>query len=108
VEDNLRRWGDLSVCSLRPGLFRDTLPALDEPVALAFVDVDLASSTRDCLTHLWPRLVRGGALFSHDGHLPLVRAVFEDRDLWARLGGPPARIDGLGARRLVRLVKGQT
>lgn len=106
LERNLRRLGSRRVCSIHPGRFADTLPALDEDVAIAFVDVDLAASTRTCLRHLWPRLVPGGILFSHDGHLPLVRAVLRDEELFDRLGGAPVRVVGLGERRLVRLEKG--
>ncbi|MEC7522438.1 MAG: TylF/MycF/NovP-related O-methyltransferase [Myxococcota bacterium] len=103
----LARFGAPAVCEVIAGRFADTLPRERGPVAVAFVDVDLAASTRDCLRGIWPRLSPGGALFSHDGHLPLVRAVLADPDTWRPLGGPPARVVGLGRRRLVRLEKGE-
>ena len=42
------------------GWFADTLTDanLPRPVALAFPDVDIVASVRDCLTALWPRLSR--------------------------------------------------
>lgn len=105
VCDNVGRFGELDVCEMRAGWFEDTLPAFDEPVAVGFIDVDLASSTRTCLAHLYPRLIPGGVLFSHDGHLPLCIDVLRDRQFWARVPGPPPIITGLGAEKLVSIRK---
>lgn len=105
VCDNVGRWGVLDVCDMRPGWFEDTLPAFDEPVAVGFIDVDLASSTRTCLEHLYPRLIPGGVLFSHDGHLPLCIDVLRDSRIWAAIPGPPPIITGLGAEKLVSIRK---
>jgi hypothetical protein len=68
VKANIERLGDLTVTSSYKGWFKDTLTATNiiEPIALAFTDVDLAGSVRDCLVGLWPRLSDGGVLFSHD------------------------------------------
>jgi O-methyltransferase len=75
-------------------------------VAAAYVDVDLASSTRTCLRHLYPLLVPGGALFSHDGHLPLVQEVLTDDAFWRdEVGWPRRPIEGLGERKLVVIRK---
>jgi len=81
------------------------MPAFRQPIAIGFVDVDLAASTRTCLQHLYPRLIPGGVLFSHDGHLPLCIDVLRDRNLWRRIGGPPPEITGLGTTKLVRIRK---
>jgi O-methyltransferase len=105
VCDNVGLWGVIDVCDMRPGWFEDTLPAFDEPVAVGFIDVDLASSTRTCLAHLYPRLIPGGTLFSHDGHLPLCIDVLRDPRFWARVPGPPPIITGLGAEKLVSIRK---
>ena len=105
VSDNVARWGELDVCEMKPGWFADTMPAFSQPVAVGFVDVDLASSTRTCLEHLYPRLIPGGVLFSHDGHLPLCIDVLRDQSLWERIGGPPPIITGLGTEKLVTIRK---
>src|SRR6185369_11582042 len=81
VSDNVARWGELEVCEMRPGWFEDTLPTFRDPIAVGFIDVDLASSTRTCLENLYPRLIPGGVLFSHDGHLPLCIDVLGDGPL---------------------------
>jgi len=105
VVDNVARWGEPDVCEMNPGWFEDTMPAFRQPIAIGFVDVDLAASTRTCLQHLYPRLIPGGVLFSHDGHLPLCIDVLRDRNLWRRIGGPPPEITGLGTTKLVRIRK---
>lgn len=104
VRHALARFGAEEVCELVPGWLEDTLPRLEGPVAVAFVDVDLEASERVCLRSLYPRLSSGGALFSHDGHLPAIRALLADRELWAEIGAaPPPAVHGLGRRRLVRV-----
>ena len=105
VSDNVRRWGELDVCEMVPGWFENTMPAFKEPVAVGFIDVDLASSTRTCLSHLYPLLISGGVLFSHDGHLPLCIEVLGDAKMWERIGGPKPIITGLGIRKLVSIRK---
>ncbi len=82
VKRTVSRYGDAQHCRFVKGWFRETMPGFKEPVAAALVDVDLASSTRTCLSHLYPLLVPGGVLVSHDGHLPLVRQAFEDDTFW--------------------------
>lgn len=66
VQENIRRWGSLDVCSFVPGLFAQTLPQLNVEPAVVFVDVDYVSSATDCLKYLWPRLVSGGYFFTHE------------------------------------------
>jgi O-methyltransferase len=105
VTDNVRRYGEVDVCEFRKGWFDDTMPQFAEPIAAAFLDVDLAASTRTCLENLYPLLVPGGVIFSHDGHLPLCIDVFRDESMWRRIGGPPPVIDGLGTRKLISIVK---
>jgi O-methyltransferase len=102
VTSNVRRYGDPSVCRFVKGFFDDTLPHFCQPVIAAYLDVDLASSTRTCLKHLWPLLVPGGILFSQDGHLPLVLKVFDDDDFWKReLKTSKPRIHGFGTSQLI-------
>jgi O-methyltransferase len=90
---------------MKPGWFEDTMPSFTDAVAVGFIDVDLASSTRTCLEHLYPRLIPGGVLFSHDGHLPLCIEVIRDQALWRRIGGPAPTISGLRTQKLVAIRK---
>jgi O-methyltransferase len=105
VSDNVERWGELSACEMVPGWFDDTMPSFHRQIAVGFIDVDLASSTRTCLEHLYPCLIPGGVLFSHDGHLPLCIEVLRDRAMWERIGGPPPIMTGLGTDKLVAIQK---
>jgi O-methyltransferase len=84
-----------------PGWFADTMPGFGEPVAGAYLDVDLAASTRTCLDALWPLLSDRGVVVSQDGHLPLVVAEF--RAWLGRAAPQPSRVEGLGVRQMVRI-----
>ncbi len=106
VEANVRRYGEFEVCRLVRGWFEQTMPAFREPIALAFLDVDLAQSTRTCLKTLWPVLSPGGVLYSQDGDFPLVIDVFADSSFWEEeVGCARPEIEGLGKRKLLRLRK---
>jgi hypothetical protein len=68
VRENFRRYGllDEQVRFLE-GWFRDTLPAAPiTRLALLRLDGDLYESTIDALTHLYPKLERGGFLIVDD------------------------------------------
>jgi O-methyltransferase len=102
VTNNVRQFGDIGVCRFVKGFFDQTLPSFQESVALAYLDVDLASSTVTCLRYLWPRLTPGGIIVSQDGHLPLVLRVFNDDEFWAReLGTAKPEIHGFGKSKLI-------
>src|SRR5207244_1008155 len=78
VSDNVSRFGKIGSCRFVPGWFEATLTDFQVPVSAIYLDVDLAASTRTCLKYLYPLLEPGGILYSQDGHIPLVIAVFED------------------------------
>ncbi len=105
VRANVERHGEIDCCRFIPGWFDDTMPGFHQPIVAAFVDVDLASSTRTCLRHLYPLLVPGGFLFSHDGHLPLCLEVFNDEALWSSLGVKKPPIEGLGRKKFLCIRK---
>lgn len=106
VRGNVTRFGAIDVCRFVKGWFDDTMPGFHEPVAVAYIDVDLESSTRTCIRHLYPLLVEGGVLFSQDGHLPWVIGLLRDESFWRdQIGCPPPRMDGLGTRKLVAVHK---
>ncbi len=100
VKDNVSQYGSIGTCHFVKGWFEDTMPGFHEPVALAYLDVDLASSTRTCLKYLYPLLSPGGAIYSQDGDFPLVVEVFRDEKFWLEEVGcsavPP--IEGLGEK----------
>jgi len=98
VTDNVRKHGVLERCTFRKGWFADTLPGHEEPVALAFLDVDYQASIHDCLVHLWPHLIEQGYLFTDDyTHLDLC-AVFYSEEFWQReFGSKPPGLIGAGS-----------
>ena len=96
VKRNLSKWGDVSVCDFVPGLFAETLHQLRGPIAFGFLDVDLASSTRDCLRHIWPLLVDQGCIYTDDSCEMDVVAIWFDRDFWEEMGSGAPGYTGSG------------
>jgi O-methyltransferase len=96
VRSNITRYGAIDRCSFVPGYFSDTLQKLTEPIAVAFCDVDLADSLRDCLKNLWPRLVDGGVLFTHEAIQREIFSIFNDQSWWERElnCAPPGLVGG--------------
>ncbi len=107
VKSNISKYGKLQCCKFIEGWFDDTLPTFNEPVAAAYLDVDLASSTRTCLKYLYPLLQNGCALYSQDGHLPLVLDVFNNDEFWRQeVGFHKPVVQGFGKSKLIKVVKG--
>jgi O-methyltransferase len=106
VKANVTKYGRIGSCRFIEGWLEDTLPQFTERVCAAYLDVDLASSTRACLKYLYPLLEPGGVLFSQDGHLPLVIEVLDDNNFWSNeVGYDKPRIHGLRKQKLIRIVK---
>lgn len=106
VRENVRRFGKIDRCRFMEGWFDSTMPEFKKSVSAAFLDVDLASSTRTCLKYLYPLLETGGVLYSHDGDLPLVTEVYNDSVFWLKeVGCEKPLIKGLGKTKLIKVIK---
>ncbi len=66
VKSNIKRYGAIECCEFIKGWFKDTLPKLDSPVLLAFIDVDLEASLHTCVRYIWPYLVNQGYIFTDE------------------------------------------
>jgi O-methyltransferase len=98
VRRNVDRWGRMDRCRFHPGYFEDTLPGFRQACVLAFIDVDLRGSAETCLEHLWPRLVPGGRLYTHEAQELHMAALFFDDAWWQRaLGEPSPGLAGAGS-----------
>lgn len=105
VKSNVAKYGALEVCEFVRGWFDQTMSNLKDPVVVAFVDVDLRDSLETCLNFIYPKLVPGGVIFSHDGHLPICVDLMKDASFWKRFNEPAPEFDGLGTRKLVKIRK---
>lgn len=63
VKQNIERYGAIEVCEFAKGWFDQTLPSLDQPILLAFIDVDLELSLETCVRYIWPNLTDKGYIF---------------------------------------------
>lgn len=106
VKSNVEKYGEIEVCRFIKGWFKDTLPDFSDKICAAFLDVDLSSSTRTCLKYLYPLIIPGGILYSHDGDFAPVIAVYGDDEFWKKeVGCPRPFIEGLGKKKILRIVK---
>ncbi|WP_319434744.1 TylF/MycF/NovP-related O-methyltransferase [Mycobacterium sp. RTGN5] len=83
VRRNLERFGAVNRCEFIQGWFDDTLPALDEPVLLAFIDVDLEASLDTCVRYIWPHLVDDGFIFIDEAADTDYCALFYSERWWS-------------------------
>ena len=90
VRENVRRYGDLSVCRFHKGWFDDTLSDFSAPCVTAFVDVDLRTSLETCVKAIWPLMADGGALFVHEARHHEIASLFFDDDWWEQTLGTRA------------------
>ncbi|MCO8244176.1 MULTISPECIES: TylF/MycF/NovP-related O-methyltransferase [unclassified Haladaptatus] len=98
VQENIARYGDISVCRFHPGYFDRSMPSFEEPCALVFLDVGLRESAETCLEHLWPLLVSGGYCFTHDVKHMEISTLFFDADWWREtLDREPPGLVGAGS-----------
>lgn len=63
VKQNITKYGAIECCEFNEGWFEDTLPTLDKPVLLAFLDVDLELSLETCVRNIWNNLTDKGYIF---------------------------------------------
>ena len=84
VQENIKRFGELSVCQFYPGWFDATLTKenLPELIAFAFADVHLATSARTCLEAIWPTMCKNAVYFSHDVSFIKVLQSILNANLW--------------------------
>jgi hypothetical protein len=77
VEKNFERWG-LENYTLIKGWFQHTVPLWDAPngIAVLRLDGDLYDSTKVCLEHLYPQLVKGGIMIIDDWNLAGCKKAF--------------------------------
>jgi O-methyltransferase len=91
VRENLRKFGYIHICQFVEGYFEEMLPRLDiPPLVMVFLDVDLKSSLKTCLQYLWPRLVPGSRLYSHEAQDLDFVSLFFDKEWWSSMFGQPA------------------
>ena len=98
IKTNIDRYGSLEVCEFVPGFFNRSLLGLKIEPAVIMIDVDLISSARDCLKALWPRLKRGGYVFTHEAESETYMKGLMDPKWWQEnLGQCPPIVFGAGS-----------
>jgi O-methyltransferase len=104
VRRNLERCGSNAPFTTYPGWFSETLAAkpVSAPIALAYIDCDIAKGTYEALSGLVHSLAPNGVIFSQDFHISPVRSLLTNPETWSRLGVAEPKITQMG-RRLAKL-----
>jgi O-methyltransferase len=98
VRKNIETCGCIDVCTFVPGFFETSLKDLHISPACVFIDVDLISSARECLKHLWPLTLENGLWFTHEASYPTYVTAILDADWWSsNLNEVPPVIFGAGS-----------
>lgn len=97
VRENVRRLGNIDACEFHRGVFEETLPHHDRPIALAYFDVDYEASLHDCLINLWPHVVDGGYVYMDEFRNVSYCAVFFSEKYWSKyFNSDPPGLIGIG------------
>lgn len=82
VKRNIAKYGAIDCCEFIKGWFKDTLPNLNSPVLLAFLDVDLEDSLDTCVKSIWPNLIDRGFMFTDECSDTDYVALFYSEKWW--------------------------
>jgi len=85
VKKNISRYGEIDSCEFIQGWFEQTLPKINSPILLAFIDVDLEASLYTCVKHIWPYLVdEGGFVFIDEMDSTDYCSLFYSEKFWKK------------------------
>lgn len=82
VHANIAKYGAPECCEFVRGWFNETLPQLDAPVVLAFIDVDLEASLDSCVRHIYAHLTPTGYIFIDEAIITDYCALFYSERWW--------------------------
>ena len=84
VKKNINTFGELDVCIFRAGLFSKTLKKHTEKLQMCFIDVDLTSSTQECIKYLWKKLEDDSYFYSDDACDLKIVSIWFDKKWWKK------------------------
>lgn len=97
VKYNIEKYGVIECCEFIKGWFKETLPGINSPVLLAWVDVDLEASLHTCVVNIWPSLIDGGYLFIDEAVGTGYTSLFYSETWWRKyLNSNPPGLIGAG------------
>jgi len=84
VKSNISKYGAIECCEFVKGWFNETLPNMNFPILLAFLDVDLEASLDTCVKNIWPHLVDQGYIFTDECSGTNYTSLFYSEKWWAK------------------------
>ena len=97
VKKNIIKYGEIDNVVMIKGLFNQTLINHKEKIDFIFIDVDLTSSTYDCIKYLWPKLNKNRYFYTDDACDMTVVNCWFDTNWWSKnLNSKPPGYVGSG------------
>tara|TARA_B100000963_G_C22635631_1_gene677469 strand:- start:3924 stop:4772 length:849 start_codon:yes stop_codon:yes gene_type:complete len=82
VKKNIEFFGEMECVQLRKGYFNESLKSHNERIDFLFLDVDLVSSTQECIKYLWSFINDNSYIFTDDACDMDVVKVWFDENWW--------------------------
>ena len=82
VKLNVELFGEISNVKFVKGLFDDTLINHKDALCFLFMDVDLTSSTKSCIKHLWPKIIDNSYVYTDDACDLEIAKIWFDKNWW--------------------------
>lgn len=84
VKQNIEKFGVTESCKFVKGYYKTSLKTIsNNKYVFAFLDVDLVSSTKECLIHIWPLLEDDCKIYSDDASDLAIAKIFFNDVFWS-------------------------
>jgi hypothetical protein len=84
VKNNIKLYGEISVCEFRVGNFKKSLKNQKEKVDFCIIGVDLTESTKIYIKYLWKKMRNNTYMYSDDACDLKIVSVWFDHEWWKR------------------------
>jgi len=95
VQNNIKKYGDISVCEFHKGWFIDTFQNFNTTTKVVYIDCDLKKGTLEVITAVKPYLLNGGKIYTQDYHISSIKEALNDKSTWEKLNILPPIIKKL-------------
>ena len=95
VKNNIKKYGDISVCEFHKGWFIDTFKDFAMPAKVVYIDCDLRKGTLEVIEATKPYMIKGGKIYTQDYHIPSIKEALNDKSTWEKLNIIPPVVEKL-------------
>lgn len=92
VQNNISKYGNISVCEFHKGWFIDTFRDFNMPAKVVYIDCDLTKGTLEVIEAVKPFMIKGGKIYTQDYHISSIKEALNDKSTWEKLNIIPPEI----------------